>query len=313
MARSKLPRHHTFLIIIAAVLLSVMAFLFVYRFNDQFQEFVDDAYYATYYTFSVDPTINTVADSNRNVAYCDTTSNFQKLDVYTPKRSDSPRPVVIYIHGGGWSTGDKSNPFVVEYGPEIVKNDLAFISINYRLAPRIVFPAQNEDVNCALSYIKTHAQELNVDASKIALLGDSAGGQLAAMAALTSPDRGRVRAVAEFYSPSDIWAQITRIPKPDQWAINYIGSTTDEATAQQASPLYQPLAGAPPFLLIHGTDDQTVHYDQSAYFAAKLKAAKVNVTLVSVQHANHYVGAKSSPTSKQVKTQTVEFFKQYLE
>lgn len=283
-----------------------------YRFNNGFREEVDDIYNSVYSNVFIDPTMNSVADVKRNIPYCNTISNFQKLDVYTPKQSDTPRPVVVYIHGGGWSTGDKANPFVVDYGAEIVRNGMAFISINYRLAPKAVYPAQNQDVDCALAYISTHAHELNVDASKLALLGDSAGGELAAMAALTSPSKSAVRAVVNFYGPSDIWAQITRKPRPDQWAINYIGSATNETLAKQASPAYAKLEGAPPFLIMHGTNDKTVHYDQSSSFATKLTAAGVDVTLVPVQNANHYFSTKSQPTINQLETQMVAFLKQHL-
>ena len=308
----KLTKKQVILSRICAFLLVVTSIVFIYRFNDDFQELVDDTFYANYYTFFVDPSMAGVANIQRNVAYCNTTSNFQKLDVYTPKHDDVARPVVVYIHGGGWSTGDKSNPFVVDYGAEIVKSDLAFISINYRLAPRSVYPAQNQDVNCALTYIKLHAQQLHIDASRVALIGDSAGGQLAAMAALTSPDKALVHAVVEFYGPSDIWGQITRTPQADQWAINYVGSATNEALAREASPLYAQLGGAPAFLLLHGVNDKTVHYDESVKFAEKLRAAHVDVTLVPVQRADHYFSNASIPSINQIETQAVQFLKQRL-
>ena len=302
------------LLIVAAGSLSacLLGIVFLYGLNTSFQEEVDDGYNAIYSHLFIDPSMNGVAEVKRNVSYCNTTSTLQRLDVYTPKKSDAARPVVVYIHGGGWSSGDKANPFVTEYGAEIVRNDMAFISINYRLAPQDIYPAQNQDVDCALSYIVTHSSELNIDASKLAVIGDSAGGELASMAALTSPSKSVIRAVVDFYGPADIWAQINRTPRPDVWAINYIGSATDEATAKQASPAYVTLTGAPPFLIMHGTNDKTVHYDQSSNFAAQLKSAGADVTLVPVQNASHYFSAKSQPTIKQVEIQMISFLKQHL-
>ena len=295
------------LVIVGAATAAVL-----YRVNDSFREEVDDIHSETYSNLFIDPTMNGMAEVKRNIPYCNTTSSFQKLDVYTPNKSETPRPVVVYIHGGGWSTGDKSNPFVVDYGAEIVKNNMAFISINYRLAPKEVYPAQNQDVDCALAYIITHANELHVDVSKLALIGDSAGSELAAMAALTSPSKSIIRAVIDCYGPADIWAQITRKPRADQWAINYIGSKTNESLAKKASPLYATLEGAPPFLIMHGTNDATVHYDQSLNFATKLTAAGVDVTLVPVKNANHYFSGKSQPTINQIEAQMIAFLKQHL-
>lgn len=300
------------LTLIALFVVSAASSTLLYRLNPAFREEVDDLHNATYSNLFIDPMMNGVAEVKHNVPYCNTASNFQKLDVYTPTQGETPRPVVVYIHGGGWSTGDKANPFVVDYGTEIVKNNLAFISINYRLAPKAVYPAQNQDVNCALAYIIAHARELNVDATKVALLGDSAGAELAAMAAPTSPSKSVVRAVIDCYGPSDIWAQITRKPRADHWAVNYIGSKTDESLAKKASPAYAVLKGAPPFLILHGTNDETVHYDQSSSFATELKGAGVDATLVPVQNADHYFSAKSQPTINQIEAQIVAFLKQHL-
>lgn len=300
------------LISASALFLCILTPILLYTFNDGFREAINDLRHTTYSNLVIEPTMNDVATIRSNIPYCNGTSKFQKLDVYTPKQSNDARPAVVYIHGGGWSSGDKSNPFVVDYGAELVHSNIVFISINYRLAPKAVYPAQNQDVDCALAYILAHSSELHVDASKIALMGDSAGAELAAMAALTSANKAAIRAVVDFYGPADIWAQITRKPRADQWAINYIGSATNQALARQASPAFADLTGAPPFLIMHGTDDQTVHYDQSTNFAQLLRAAGDDVTLVPVQHANHYFSKKSSPNINDIEAQMISFLKQHL-
>ena len=306
-------RQRTLLLTIGALFAIAATSLTLYTWNPSFRDAVDDIYSTGYYGVFVDPMMNGVADVRRNVAYCGTDSSFQELDVYTPKHQDRARPAVVYIHGGGWSTGDKANPFVASYGTDIVKHDFAFVSVNYRLAPQSIYPAQNQDVDCALAYIVAHADELRIDVTKIALIGDSAGGQLAAMAALTSPSKSHVRAVVSFYGPADVWVQITRKPRADKWAVNYIGSANNEIRARQASPLYANLAGAPPFLIVHGVNDQTVRYDQAVTFTAKLKAANVDVTLLPVQNANHYFSSKSRPDIGTVTTRVVDFLKQHIE
>ena len=290
----------------------VICGLFAYRLSQPFREEVDDLYYSTYANVVVDPVMTTIADRITNVAYCGTTNLQQMLDVYTPKQNESAQPTVIYIHGGGWSSGNKANSLVTDYGAEIVKGGLSFVSINYRLAPAYRYPAQNQDVNCAIRYLVQHAASLHINMDKVGLFGDSAGAELAAMTALTSPDKARIKAVVELYGPSDIWAQITRKPRADQWAINYIGNANNQALAQEASPLYANLAGAPPFLLFHGINDQTVHYDQSVNFSHMLQRAGVHVTLVPVTNANHSFGASSMPNRNAIESQTVQFFTTHL-
>ncbi|MEP7205189.1 MAG: alpha/beta hydrolase [Candidatus Saccharibacteria bacterium] len=277
-----------------------------------FREEVNEIYNSIYLQIFVYPTMDTVADKTVNIAYCHTTSRLQKLDVYTPKRAEKPVPVVLQIHGGGWTGGDKANAIVNDYGSEIVKNGMALVSVNYRLAPAYTYPAQNQDIDCALSYLILHAGRLNINMAKIGLLGDSAGGQLAAMTAFDSPNKKHVKAVVEYYGTSDLWAQITRKPNKDRNAIAYIGSANNQALAKKASPLYADQVGAPPFLLFHGTDDRIVRYSQSVSFAQKLKQAGVDVTLRTIEQAGHDFSSKSTSVKNSIKAETVSFFKKYL-
>lgn len=284
----------------------------LYGLSQSFREEVNEAATVIYVHFVLNPTMGMVADKTANVPYCGAENRLQKLDVYTPSYMDGPTPVVLYIHGGSWSNGSKVNHYVADFGAEIVRSGMSFVSVNYRLAPASKYPAQNDDITCALGYLQSHAHRLNIDTSRIALMGDSAGGQLAAMAAFTSPRAQSVKAVVEFYGPSDIWAQITRTPRADKGAINYIGSRDNRTLADRASPLRTVAARRPAFLLFHGVNDRIVHYDQSTNFANKLRQANVEVTLVPVQNANHHFDDRSQPTARDIKQQTVTFLKQHL-
>ncbi len=297
---------------VASLGLIIFGLIFLYVFLPSFKEDIHDLYYSAYYDFVIDPNLSTVADKKANLSYCGTSDRMQKLDVYVPKNLDKAVPVVVYIHGGGWISGDKSNPFVTDYGAEIVKNGFAFVSINYRLAPHFTYPAQNEDVNCAISYLNTNAKALNINTAQLAVMGDSAGGQLASMAALTSPYKTQIKAVVDFYGPADIWAQVTRKPTPDKWAINYLGTANNENLARQASPMFADLKGSPPFLILHGQNDQTVYYAQSVNFEAKLKAAGVDATLVGVKNAGHYFTDKSQPSISSIESQMIVFLNKHL-
>jgi len=292
--------------------LMVLVATVLYVFYPSFKEDVNGLYYSTYDNFVIDPSLTVVADKKANLSYCGNSDRMQKMDVYTPKNLDRAAPVVMYIHGGGWIGGDKSNPFVADYGAEIVKHGMAFISVNYRLAPQFTYPAQNEDIDCAISYLNVNAKTLNIDMTRLAIMGDSAGGQLASMSALTSPHKKQIKAVVDFYGPADVWAQVTRKPTPDKWAINYLGTANDETLARKASPMFANLAGAPPFLILHGMNDRTVYYAQSVNFEARLKAAGVDATLVGVKNAGHYFTTQSQPSLNDIEAQMIAFLNRHL-
>lgn len=292
-----------FVLVIAAV---------AYSMNESFKEEVDEIYYSLFSKLLVDPQMNVVADKEQNIQYCNTSSRLQQLDVYTPKSVERAAPVIMYIHGGGWGGGDKINDIVTDYGAEIVKNNMALVSVNYRFAPASTYPAQSNDIECAITYLKAHASELHIDMTRMGMFGDSAGGQLASMAAFNSPNKQLIKAVVEFYGTSDMWAQITRKPRPDKEAIHYVGSATNETLAKAASPLYANHAGVPPFLLFHGLNDKTIHYDTTVKYAEKLKQDGVDVTLVGVQNANHHFSAKSNPDQNAIEAQVIVFLKKYL-
>lgn len=281
-----------------------------------FREKIDDLYYEAYAARYVNPTLEQLTTKRGNIAYCGSSSSrFQKLDIYIPKHVRGPMPAVVYIHGGGWAVGDKASTKLTEYGTGIVRNKMVLISINYRLAPTYTFPAQNRDVACALSYLKSHGTEYKIDTNNIGLWGDSAGGQLAAMTALDPQYKRSVAAVVEFYGTADLWAQIKRTPKADRRAIAYIGSATDRRLAERASPLYVApgnLAGAPAFLLVHGVNDKTVAYSQSVAMEKQLRAAGVEVYLRSVRNADHNFSIHSQPTAAEIETEMVQFFKRHL-
>ncbi len=298
--------------VVIVVGVAVLAMVLLYILSSSFREDISDFYYSAYYNFVIDPSMTTVANKRANLPYCSGLDRMQKLDVYAPKNIDTPTTVVMYVHGGGWIGGDKSNPFVADYGAEVVRHGMTFISINYRLAPQFTYPAQNKDIDCAISYLNANTKTLNINMTKFAIMGDSAGGQLASMAALTSPYKKQIKAVVDFYGPADVWAQVTRKPTPDKWAIDYLGTAKDEVLARQASPLFADLRGAPPFLIFHGLNDRTVYYAQSLNFEARLKAAGVDATLVGVKNGNHYFTAQSQPSLNAIEAQMIAFLNKHL-
>jgi acetyl esterase/lipase len=296
------------LVVLSLFVVLLLAFVTVRAFREE----LDELYYKVYAKLYVDAPLTQVAIKKANIPYCGTTSRFQKLDLYLPHHTLAAAPLVVYIHGGGWSVGDKSSSLLAYYGQSIVQRGFALASVNYRLAPHVIYPTQNNDVACAVSYLRDHAAEYGINSGRIGLIGDSAGGQLAALTAFNPEFAPNIKAVVQFYSPADLWVQVTRKPHIDKRVIAYLGSSANQKLARQASPLYAPVNNPPPFLLFHGTNDQTVAYSQSVAFAARLRAVGGQAVLQPVHNANHNFSANSSPTAAQIRTTTADFFEAHL-
>jgi alpha-L-fucosidase 2 len=156
------------------------------------------------------------------------------------------------------------------------------------------------DVRRAVAFVKEHAAEYRVNPNKIVLIGESAGGQLAAMAALRPDPDGAVQGVVAFYTPSDL-ATLARTTSfiPDTVRDAVKGTMFDNllmAGLTEFSPINAVTSSAPPFLLIHGTDDNVVPFAQSERFCEKLRASSVACEIYPVKGGAH--GIRSWEASK---------------
>ncbi len=237
-----------------------------------------------------------------------------------------PHPALVLIHGGSWRSGDKGEGST---DPTITNRILAsrgitVYDIEYRLVPGATFPAQLEDVTCALGYIRAHAAEDGVDPERVALLGRSAGAQLALVAAYRAgrdplPDGcGRpatVRGVISLYGPTDL-ARGYRVPAdPDliggPGAIaDFLGGTPDAvpATYALATPQSSLDRPVPPTLLIHGTADQIVKPFDSESLAAALSQHGDAVVLIELPWAGHGFDAVSWGVGGQIALSAMQRF-----
>lgn len=206
------------------------------------------------------------------------------LRIYTPE-GDAPFPVTVYMHGGGFVVGDLDTQDMIArafcaWGETIV------VSVDYRLAPEHPFPAGPDDVFAALLWVASHAQEIGGDPTRLALAGDSAGGNLACAAALRARDEGgpRVRAIVNFYGscnyPSTETASsrefaagpILQKDDVDWFWEQFLGDPEVQQNDPQASPVRaKSLAGLPPAFVATAECDPS--RDDSEAFAAKLAAA----------------------------------------
>jgi acetyl esterase/lipase len=257
------------------------------------------------------------------------------LDLMIPRNAAAPTPLVIWIHGGGWQSGDKTNRAQAE---RLVCRGYALASINYRLSDTAIFPAQIHDVKAAIRFLRANAAVYGLDAARIAVFGSSAGGHLAALAgtsngagvledlALGNPQvSSRVQAVVDWYGPvrlTDMDSQLLTqgCPagsaghggpnSPESRLLGCIVSSGDCADeAQRADPTQYIDSSDPPQLLLHGSDDCTVPAGQSALLAQSSSAAGSCAVYRRVPGAAH---GGAEWVSAEVQNATTEFLDRAL-
>lgn len=212
------------------------------------------------------------------------------LDAAIP-RGSGPFPAVIVVHGGAWVRGDRKTDVAPLFAP-LSDAGFAWFSIDYRLMTDLTqFGTAVDDVESAIRFVKAHAAEFHIDAARIALIGESAGGQLAAMAALNDAPDLKVRAVVALYAPTDLVSLAKNSAVVPQWVRdNLKGSPFAllvSSRLEQLSPLEQVRPGMPPFLLIHGTADPLVPFEQSRAMCDRMTAVGASCELYPVPGAGH--------------------------
>lgn len=244
------------------------------------------------------------------------------LDLHVPDdyQSRAPLPVIVWIHGGAWQAGSKAN-----WGPAqpFVERGYAVASINYRLTgppDSSIHPAQIEDSKAAVRWLRGHAADYNLDPARFASWGDSAGGHLAAMLGTTGGVEGldgtvgeyldqssRVRAVVDFYGPTDLWSMWQQPGgewhgDPGSPESRLIGATLRDNPdlAAYASPSTYVSRDDPPFLIVHGTNDPLVPPQQSQLLHDYLTSAGVASSVTFLEGAGHGGPPFTSPTVEQM-------------
>ena len=207
----------------------------------------------------------------------------QTFDLYPATKGTGPRPVIIYLHGGGWDGGDKRTGVYANILDQTRRGSVV-IDANYRLAPGVRFPAPLQDVKRLVRWIKVHADELGIDARRITVSGHSAGGNLASMVGVTNglfeppldpsvPDdaallgvTSEVAAVVDIAGPVDYAQFIARVPSlADKAFSDYLDTTTDTAVLKAAGPIpYVGPGDAPQYLVSGETDMITPPTDHQA-------------------------------------------------
>jgi len=248
-----------------------------------------------------------------NVAYGDGHER-HRLDVYVPSGAAAPRPVVVWIHGGGWQNGDKSS--AAGRVPALMTLGFTVVGINYRYSQQAMFPAQIHDCKAAIRHLRANAATYNIDPNRIGVWGSSAGGHLVALLGTSAgvvdaegtvggnlDQSSRVQAVANYFGPADFF-------NVEGWHTNCAANTAEEALlgaclgdiqvnqddpawadevsrAHLAGPVTHVTPDDPAFHIAHGTADNTVWPEHSEILFGLLQNAGVPSVLRLVEGAGH--------------------------
>jgi len=214
------------------------------------------------------------------------------LDILQPKASsNTKRPGVIVIHGGGWTGGTKEG-YSQETCLRYVAKGFVCADVEYRLAKVATAPAAVTDVLDAAHWFEEQAKKYDVDTKRIVVTGDSAGGHLSLMVGMTPKSAklgppAKIAAVVNFYGITDVADQLSG-PNMREYAVTWVPEQSGRLElAARVSPMTYVRKGLPPILTIHGDADQTVPYEHGVKLTKALRDAGDDAELVSVPQGAH--------------------------
>ncbi|HET6232220.1 MAG TPA: alpha/beta hydrolase [Longimicrobiaceae bacterium] len=227
----------------------------------------------------------------RSIAYTAADTVNARLDVYRSSAA-SPAPVLVYFHGGSWTTG--ARPKAASSFRGFLELGFSVVSVDYRLSDVARAPAAVQDARCAMAWVKVNAARFGFDPERIVAYGTSAGGQLALMTAMLPArndvdlpqclDVPHIAAVLDYYGPADVPGFAAKSEKTRVWLGD---GAAGEEMGRRLSPLRYVRPGLPPVLIVHGDADPTVPYAQSQQLHAALTAAGVPNRLHTVPGGLH--------------------------
>jgi acetyl esterase/lipase len=264
----------------------------------------------------------------KNIVYGKGGTDDLKLDLARPEHSEGLLPGIVYIHGGGWSAGNRT-----AYKNDIqeaAKRGYVAVTIEYRLTQpnasgkaAAPFPAQIEDCKCAVRWLRANAEKYHVDPNRIGATGGSAGGHLSLLVGVAGPVKkfegsggnpdasSQVQAVVNYFGPTDLAAMYGFNKRVDRLLDTLVGGTAQERPAdyKSASPVTYVAKDTCPILSIHGTKDPLVPVDQAVEFDAAMKKAGATSELILLEGQEH--GFKGSAALK-ARDATFAFFDKHL-
>ena len=257
----------------------------------------------------------------RGLEYSNPDGQHLELNLARPKELTGLLPAVLCIHGGGFRAGhrDGNNPLCMK----LAQRGFVAATASYRLAPKYQFPAAVHDVKAAVRWLRANAAKYQIDPTRIGVTGDSAGGHLAQFLGVTAgvkefegdggnPDQSsQVRCVVNRYGPSDFTKSYNKSVDAAEVLPLFLGGDLRSALPQhiRSSPLNWVTPNAAPTLILHGTEDKYVAYEQAVWLRDRLQACGVEVELVTFAGAGHgFRGADA----KKAERMMLEFFERHL-
>lgn len=256
--------------------------------------------------------------AEKDIPYVAGGDESQRLDLYLPAQgADHPLPLIVRIHGGGWRGGSKAGCPMLP----MVARGYAVASVEYRFSQKALFPAQIQDCQAAIRWLRANSGKYGLDPDRIGVVGDSAGGHLVALLGTSGGKKAfdpiggnedqsdRVQAVCDYYGPAD-FGTVMQQAADDPNVRNIFAFNTpsdpyscligarldaDRPKTDAVSPVHYVSQDNPPFLILHGTHDALVPLAQSEELAAALRARGVPVLLQKFPGAGHGGPAFSKP------------------
>ena len=241
----------------------------------------------------------------KNITFKQVDSKDIKLDIYLPKTNQQTKhPLLVWVHGGAWKRGSKDaipskNPLLLH---SVLQAGYALASVDYRLSGEASFPAPVQDVNDAINFLHQHAEDYNLKADELVMMGRSAGGHLAGFIGATNAaydkvdfytqPNYKVKAVVSFFGPTDLLAMGTKGGKkvgPRSSVSMFLGSapTDNPELAKQASSTSYINANSPAYIQLHGDEDKRVPLSQSEALKALLDQYDVDNELYVEKGVGH--------------------------
>jgi acetyl esterase/lipase len=259
--------------------------------------------------------VNVVVE--RAIAYAEKEGfRFLEVDVYRPAEADGPRPLIHYVHGGGWRVSSRQRApretrgWSTDLFTRMVEAGFVVAASDYRFSGEAHYPAAVEDTADAITWLRANADRFGIDPSHAVLFGQSAGGYLAAAVGLSAAI-DPVQGVVCWYPLTDF----STIPDDDfgagfpaSWlGVDRLSDAPDLVADSRLPPLAR--ADAPPFLLQHGTADTWAPYEQSVLLHDALASAGARVELDTVEGAEHFFGGADADTVERIFQRAMAFAK----
>jgi acetyl esterase/lipase len=256
----------------------------------------------------------------RDIVYGQGAGEDLRLNLARPKGAAGPLPCIVVIHGGGWSSGRREQHDDLTW--KAAQRGYVSATVSYRFAPKHLFPAQVEDVKCAVRFLRAHAEKYGIDPRRIGATGFSAGGHLSLMLGVMGKEDGlegeggwadrssQVNAVVDFFGPTDFVS--AEYPPASRGIVrNFLGGGRDDKPEEyrKASPVTYVSKGDAPVLIVQGTKDPLVPHSQAYVMVDALTAAGVPGRADLIVGAGHGWGGLELARTLEV---TFAFFDQHL-